>query len=180
MSIFAGRRYAYQNILKKYIRALRQPMPNLERLCELTPYLLVKSMGLKTAGVLVLDRRAATYVLRSAEGEARHLRGNSFSQDDPLFSALLEQKKGLLLNQTKDGNLVAQMHHLKGELFIPVLSQLKYFNEPTLLGVVYLGEMSSGEQFSRKDISFLFNLIKQAEPNIDTAFMHEEMRKTHP
>lgn len=178
--IFGRSHYAYQTILKKYITALKQPMPDLQRLCELTPYLLTKSMRLKAAGVLVLARSRKSYVLRSAEGEAHHLAGTSISQDNPLFLALLEHKKELLLNNIKNEAITVQMRNLKGELFIPVISQIKYFTEPTLLGVIYLGQMTSGEQFSGKDISFLFHLIKQAGANLDTAFMHEEMQRKKP
>jgi len=174
--VFGCYRYAYQKVLRKYINALKHPMPDLEKLCQLTPYLLVKSMRLKSAGVLVLNRGAGSYVVRSAEGDAHHLAGTSIKQDNPLFLALLKRKKELLLRNTNDEALTVQMRNLKGELFMPVISRLKYFTEPTLLGVVYLGQMISGEQFSSKDISFLFSLIKQAGPNLDTAFMHEEMR----
>jgi len=180
--IFGLARYDYQKSLEKYIHTLNYPMPDLERLSQLTPYLLTKSMQLKAAGVLVLDRNARSYVLRAAEGEARPLAGTSISQDNPLFLALLEQKKELLLKDTKNEAIAAQMRSLNGELFMPVISKHKYFTPPsagpTLLGVVYLGQMISGDQFSGKDISFLLGLIKQASHNLETAFMHEEMRNT--
>ena len=175
--VFGCYRYAYQKVLRKYINALKHPMPDLEKLCQLTPYLLVKSMRLKSAGVLVLNRGAGSYVVRSAEGDAHHLAGTSIKQDNPLFLALLKRKKELLLRNTNDEALAAQMRNLKGELFIPVISAAKDFPEPTLLGVVFLGPMLSRDNFIGKDIGFLLSLIKEARANLDAAFVREEMRE---
>ena len=161
--------YAYQQTLKKYLNALHQPMPDLQRISELTAYLLSKSMKLKSVGVLVLDRTSHQYVVRAAEGEADPLLGTSFPSDNKLFLVLFEKKKEIQAREVQDETLRSQMQKLKSELCIPVISQLKYFSEPTLLGVVFLGPMLSGDKFTSKDIRFFFNLIKQAGSNLDTA-----------
>jgi len=151
--------------------------PDLQRISYLTAYLLKKTMDIRASGVLVLDRQAGCYFVRAAEGEALLLKGVSISQNNPLFLALSEQRKELLFSRISDERVKSQMQKLKGELFIPIISQLKYFNEETLLGIVYLGAMNSGAAFTGKDIRFFLSMIKQAGTNLDSAFMHEEMRK---
>ena len=169
--VFGCYRYTYQKSLTKYIHTLNYPMPDLERLCQLAAYLLVKTMRLKSAACLVLERKTNQYVVRSGEGEAHQLRLEGFSLpvDEPLFKELLKGKTVL----SPVAGLGSQVN-----LFLPVISKSSHFNQPTLLGVVCLGQMISGDQFSGKDISFLLGLIKQASHNLETAFMHEEMRNT--
>ncbi|MFH1362487.1 MAG: hypothetical protein ABIH69_07575 [bacterium] len=173
MSIFGNPRYDYQKTLMKYAHTLGLPMPDLTRLCRLSSYLLIKAMKLESVAILVLDQKAHNYLVRAGEGGAHGLEGISLPEDNPLFQTLLEQKKELLLEDEKNEAVALEMRKLKGELFISVISKHEHFGQPTLLGVVCLGKLLSGDSFSQKDINFLHSLLDEGRARIDEAFLGE-------
>lgn len=188
-NIFSHTLYNYQTILRKYSRALNQPLTDLNRFARLAPYLLIKSMKLSSASVLVFDRETHSYLLRAGEGEARGLEGLSFKENSALVAELVRRKKEISLDEIEDliklkpaesvkyEEIKAEMDQLKTVLIIPSISESEYFKKPTLLATINLGKKLSGRSYSQEDIDFLNTLANQATISIECAFIFEELRK---
>jgi signal transduction histidine kinase len=189
---FFRARYDYQKILNKYSHALAQPMVNLDRFSRLAPYLLTKSMKLSGASVAVLDRDTHVYIVRAGERNARELEGMDIPDNSALMREILAKKKEVSLEEIesrlKNENLpesereklikiAEEMKRIRTALAIPCISESNYFQKPTLLSTINLGEKLSEESFSGEDISFLDTLANQATISIEYAFIIEELKR---
>jgi len=187
--IFSHTLYNYQTILRKYSRALNQPMTDLNRFARLAPYLLIKAMKLSSASVLIFDRETHAYILRAGEGQAQELESLSFTEDSVLLAELVRRRREITIDEIEEKiklepaesgkyeKIKAEMDRLKTVLIIPSISESEYFKKPTLLATINLGKKLSGRSYSQEDIDFLNTLANQATISIECAFIFEELRK---
>ena len=192
-NFFFRARYNYQAILNKYSHSLARPMKDLDRFAKLAPYLLWKSMRLKSAAFIVLDRESKQYVVRAGNGEAEAVLGKTFAADSAIIQELIANYKEINREEidqtikhhpdlTDPGRLrlqkaLLELDELKADLVIPSISESEYFSQPTLLAALVLGRKMSDESFSKQDIDFLETLANQSSISIEYAFILEELKR---
>jgi len=170
--------YSLQTILNKYSHSLARPMQDLDRFARLAPYLLWKSMRLKSASFLVLDRESKQYIVRAGNGAAGALVGKTIAADSAIIRELLSNFKEINREELDiRSEALAELNELEADLVIPSISESEYFNQPTLLAALVLGRKMSDESFSKQDIDFLETLANQSAISIEYAFILEELKR---
>jgi len=174
--LFSRERYNYQQVLKKYSRALTRPMPDLDRFAKLAPYLLWRSMKIAGASFLVLDRESRSYVVRAGVGDCEKVIGQIIPEGSALIKRLYATFKEINLWEVSDKEIKSEMAGLCAALIIPAASESEYFNKPTLLAAIVLGRKTPDEPYTKEDVDFLETLANQAAISIEYAFILEELK----
>lgn len=182
------RRFEYQKVLRDASVGMAR-IKDPDKLLNLIVHIITKNMKVDNAGVLLLDENNKYYTLKAARGKRAELKGMQLKANEPLIDWLVEKKDALVYEELdrwlRDERLYPhrsvlrlnldrikeQMEQLGASVCIPS------FYRDVLLGILILGDKSSGDMYSQDDLDLLATLSDEAAIAVRNALLFSELHK---
>lgn len=167
-------RYLYQKTLQEFSRVMVSIL-DLKQLCQKIIDTLTEDMDIESASLFLLDEEKGWYYPAVCVGlDCEKVKKFALSKEE-FFTVRLKKTRDIIIKEELRAHekvYIATMEMMNAEISIPLLLQ----NE--LIGIINLGQKTSGDMYNREDLDLLKTLANQATIAIENAKMYDALRKT--
>ncbi|MFH0925799.1 MAG: ATP-binding protein [bacterium] len=174
--IIYGSRYQYQKTISRFSKELVSIL-QMDELLKTTIDTIVKAMGLEKGYILLLDEQGVNYSPRSSYGliEMKNL---SLAVKDR-FIDWLRQQNDIVVKEDLERNIVES--DVEGKMAIEKMRQIEVdacvpmIIKGNLIGLITLGNKSTGDIYNTEDVELLTTLANQLSIAIENATAYNKI-----
>lgn len=147
-------KYKYQREIGKFIERMAL-IPEEEELFKQSISTLTDSLGVRTAGIFVLDQGTGCYILKTQSG-MEEKKGYKFGRESKLLQWFMKSKDLLIIEEMENVVSTEDVNLIKKEIeIVEAAACIPVFLKDEILGIIIAGKKPNNEMYTHLDVELL-------------------------